>query len=100
MAAVQCGSSYLEPRRNKKSDPKLNALERAVKKLGSEAALNSLRESWKQLNDSELYEEADGMVISLIAQNYSQREIRAVLLGLGGYWFDRIAQEFKNPSIR
>jgi hypothetical protein len=69
----------------KKTDRKTNALERVVKKMG-EKSLNALKETWNAMKtgygEAE-WEQGEGIILRLMAQGYSDREIKA-LLGVGG----------------
>ena len=47
----------------------------------------------------QVFEAADGFIASLILQNYSNREIRA-LLGIGGHRVCRVRAELRNPELR
>ncbi|CAK9229226.1 unnamed protein product [Sphagnum troendelagicum] len=69
----------------KKTDRKTNALERVVKKMGEES-LNALKETWNAMKtgygEAE-WEHGEGVILGLMAQGYSDREIKA-LRGVGG----------------
>ena len=71
-----------------------NALQRAKERIGGEAKYLALINAWEELNRGQVlagqvFEAADGFIASLISQNYSNREIRA-LLGIGGHRLCRV----------
>ncbi|CAK9266760.1 unnamed protein product [Sphagnum jensenii] len=81
----------------KKTDRKTNALERVVKKMGEES-LNALKETWNAMKTGygEVeWEQGEGVILGLMAQGYSDREIKA-LLGVGGSRVSRLRKIHKD----
>jgi hypothetical protein len=83
----------------KKTDRKTNALERVVKKMG-EKSLNALKETWNAMKtgygEAE-WEQGEGIILRLMAQGYSDREIKA-LLGVGGSRVSRLRKIHKDGT--
>ena len=77
------------------------ARSRAVQKLGEEQAADVVA-VFRKASDGGDKEQADGVIMTLLAQALSQIEVVA-LLGVGGYRVARLArykQDFKNPFTR
>jgi hypothetical protein len=85
---------------NKKmTDRKTNALERVVKKM-AEKSLNALKETWNAMKtryDEAEWEQGEGVILGLMAQGYSDREIKA-LLGVGGFCVSRLRKIHKDRT--
>ncbi len=84
---------------NKKTDRKTNALERVVKKMGEES-LNALKEMWNAMKTGygeAKWEQGEGVILGLMAQGYSDREIKA-LLGVGGSHVSRLRKIHKDGT--
>jgi len=83
----------------KKTDRKTNALERVVKKMGEES-LNALKEMWNAMKTGygeAKWEQGKGVILGLMAQGYSDREIKA-LLGVGGSHVSRLRKIHKDGT--
>jgi transposase len=83
----------------KKTDRKTNALERVVKKMGEES-FNALKETWNAMKtryDEAEWEQGEGVILGLMAQGYSNREIKA-LLGVGGSHVSRLRKIYKDRT--
>ncbi len=95
------GSASLKPKRNtKKTDRKENA-DAAIKRELGETVYQEMKAQWILLNESKLPNDkhiADGMIVTLISQGFSQIKIRAVLDGLGGHRMQRVTDEYLLPS--
>ncbi len=83
----------------KKTDQKTNALERAMKKMGEES-FNALKETWNAMKmryDEAEWEQGERVILGLMAQGYSDREIKA-LLGVGGSRVSRLRKIHKDGT--
>ena len=81
------GSASLTPSRNtKKTDRRENANDAIKLKLGV-SVYDDMQTQWLSLHESNVPSDhnlADGMIIALLSQGFSEVKIRAVLKGLGG----------------
>jgi hypothetical protein len=81
------GSASLKLKKNtKKSDRNVNASKRCIEQMGLEV-FEAMKQTWNSLKETKDQDDAnvaDGMIVSLINQNFSDIEIRACLPKLGG----------------
>jgi hypothetical protein len=83
----------------KKTDQKMNALERVVKKMGEES-FNALKKTWNAMKTGygeAKWEQGEGVILGLTTQGYSDREIKA-LLGVGGSRVSRLRKIHKDGT--
>lgn len=81
-----------------RSDLKLRAYDRAITKLGGIGAVTELRQTWASLDTGYgglEWEQSEGLIMALIHQGLSQKEIRATL-PVGGYKCSRIKVAIEN----
>lgn len=75
-----------------KAQLKQNDFNRALRKLGSMDAVNEIRESWSKMDTKYgglEWRQSEGIVINLVTQGLSQKEIRA-LIPVGGFRTSRL----------
>jgi hypothetical protein len=98
------GSAAVRPTRNRRpaitqKDKDLNALNKAIEKLG-EIEANNVQAAFGALSksiNSDDWDIGNGIIVSLLQQNLSYNEIRQ-LLGVGSSRIKRIKDDIKNPD--